>query len=143
MVALLVPVTVHAAEVEHAGAIRQARMVMDQFMDAFNARQAAAWADTLLFPHVRIAGGDVVVHRDRAEFISRTDFAAFAQQHNWQHSAWDNVEVMQAGPDKVHFRVVFSRFGPQGERNATYRSLYVLQRVNGRWGIRARSSFAP
>ena len=27
------------------------------------------------------------------------------QSAGWDHSAWDDVEVIDAGPDKVHFRV--------------------------------------
>jgi hypothetical protein len=43
----------------------------------------------------------------------------------------------------VHIAVVFARFHENGERYATYPSLYVVERVGDRWGIRARSSFAP
>ena len=131
------------AEHEHADAIAAARAVMDDFMRTFNARDEAAWADTLLFPHVRVAGGSVVVNPDKSSFVAATDLDEFAQLNNWHHSEWDSIEVMQAGPDKVHFKVVFSRFNPAGERYVTYNSLYILQQVDDRWGIRARSSFAP
>jgi hypothetical protein len=30
-----------------------------------------------------------------------------------------------------------------GDKISEYDSLYVVENVNGRWGIRARSSFAP
>ena len=30
-----------------------------------------------------------------------------------------------------------------GERISTYDSLYVVEHSDGRWGVRARSSFAP
>lgn len=126
-----------------ADAIVAARGVMEDFMTTFNARNESAWADTLLFPHVRIASGEVIVHPSKAEFVAATDLDEFAQVNNWDHSAWDSIEVIQAGPDKVHFKVVFSRFNPAGEKYVTFSSLYILQRVDGRWGIRARSSFAP
>lgn len=126
-----------------ADAIVAARGIMEDFMTTFNARNESAWADTLLFPHVRIASGEVIVHPSKAEFVAATDLDEFAQVNNWDHSAWDSIEVIQAGPDKVHFKVVFSRFNPAGEKYVTFNSLYILQRVDGRWGIRARSSFAP
>jgi len=124
-------------------AVAQARAVMDEFMVQFNARDESRWADTLLFPHIRIAGGSVVVTPDKASFVAATDLDEFARLNNWDHSEWDAVEVMQAGPDKVHFKVTFSRFNPDGARYVTYDSLYIVQRAEGRWGIRARSSFAP
>jgi hypothetical protein len=72
------------------------------------------------------------------------DFAAFAQRINWQRSAWDRLEVIQASSDKVHFAVTFSRYDPQQKLIASFDSLYVLQPDDsGNWGIRARSSFAP
>ena len=45
----------------------QARAVMDEFITQFNARDEAKWADTLLFPHVRIASGSVL----RPRFLPR------------------------------------------------------------------------
>ncbi len=123
--------------------IAAARSVMDEFIAAFNARDEARWADTLLFPHVRFASGGVVVHDDKSAFVAAMDMDDFARVNNWGHSEWDSIDVIQAGPDKVHFKVKFSRFRPDGERYVTFDSLYILQRVDGRWGIRARSSFAP
>ena len=124
-------------------AVQAARAVMDDFITHFNARDEARWADTLLFPHIRVASGTVAVTPTKAEFVANMDLDAFAEANNWSHSAWDSIEVIQAGPDKVHFKVRFSRFNPAGERYVSYDSLYVVQRAGDRWGIRARSSFAP
>lgn len=123
--------------------VSAARAVMDAFMTTFNARDEAAWADTLLFPHVRFASGGVVVHETREAFLQGMDFDAFARANNWDHSRWDSIEVIQADSEKVHFKVTFTRFNPAGEAYVTYDSLYILQKIDGRWGIRARSSFAP
>ncbi len=136
---LLVPTLARA----DGAAINAAEAVMHEFIRTFNSRDEAAWADTLLFPHVRVASGSVVVTPTREEFIANTDLDAFARTNNWSYSQWDAMEVIQAGPDKVHFKVTFSRFNPQGERYATFDSLYVLQRTDQGWGIRLRSSFAP
>ena len=133
----------HASDGENADSIAAARAVMDEFIAAFNARDEARWADTLAFPHVRIASGDVVVLEDKDAFVAAMDMDEFARVNNWGHSEWDSIDVIQAGPDKVHFKVVFSRFRPDGERYVTFNSLYVVQRVGDGWGIRARSSFAP
>lgn len=128
---------------ESEDAVAAARIVMDEFITTFNARDEARWANTLLFPHVRVASGTVVVHPSKAEFVASTDLDEFARIYDWSHSAWDSIEVIQAGPDKVHFKVVFSRYNKAGERYVSFDSLYILQQVEGRWGIRARSSFAP
>ena len=117
--------------------------VMDAFLAAFNARDEAAWADTLVYPHVRLASGAVVVYEDRATFLAAMDLDAFAQSTGWRRSTWDDMVIVQSSPAKVHVRVRFSRFDAEDELIASYDSLYIIEPVDGRWGVRARSSFAP
>ncbi|MEM7096690.1 MAG: hypothetical protein AAF541_00410 [Pseudomonadota bacterium] len=124
-------------------AVAEAEAVMHEFIRTFNSRDEAAWAETLLFPHVRVASGGVTVTPTKAQFVAETDLDEFALSNNWGFSEWDSIELIQSGPDKVHFKVKFSRFNPQGERYVSFDSLYVLQKVDGKWGIRLRSSFAP
>jgi len=117
--------------------------VMDAFLEAFNARDESAWADTLHFPHVRIASGGVTVFEDRAAFLDGRDLNAFAAQTGWDYSTWDDMQIVQASSSKVHIAVTFTRYDAQGAAMATYDSFYVVERLGGRWGVRARSSFAP
>lgn len=120
-----------------------AAKVMDAFLAAFNARDVSAWAETLHFPHVRLASGEVAVYPTRADFVAAMDLDAFAQSTGWDHSTWDAMTVLQESDDKVHIMVTFSRFNAAGEKISTYDSLYVVENIHGRWGVRARSSFAP
>jgi len=129
------------AEVREAES--QALDVMYAFMRAFNGRDVPNFARTLTFPHVRVASGGVTVFPDRQSFIDATDLEAFAKRFNWSHSRWDSISTVQADAEKVHFAVQFTRFNPQGEAYASFNSLYILQRTESGWGIRARSSFAP
>jgi hypothetical protein len=120
-----------------------ARGVMDAFMAAFNAKDSAAWADTLLYPHVRFAGGKVVTFQDRAAFIAANHIDALIAGEGWDHSKWDAMQIVQSSPTKVHIAVEFSRYHKDGSKYASYPSLYIVEQVDGKWGIRARSSFAP
>ncbi len=121
----------------------EALAVMDAFLDAFNASDVEAWADTLVFPHVRLASGTVRVFGNRAEFVAAMDMVAFAASTGWRRSAWDDMQIVQSSPEKVHIRVRFSRFDAQDDLIASYDSLYIIEAADGRWGVRARSSFAP
>lgn len=135
------------AEGDEDAAVRMAESravaVMDAFLAAFNASDVSAWADTLLFPHVRLASGQVNVYPDRDSFVRSMDMTAFAAQTGWRYSTWDDMAVVQSSPDKVHIRVRFSRFDAGDVLIASYESLYVIEHEEGRWGVRARSSFAP
>lgn len=131
------------ADTGTAEAERAALAVMEDFLAAFNGRDEAAWADTLHFPHVRIASQRVAVYPDREAFLADRDLDAFADATGWAHSTWEALRVIQASPEKVHIAVTFTRFDGAGAVLASYDSLYVVENLAGRWGIRARSSFAP
>lgn len=122
---------------------RAAIAVMDAFLSAFNARDEAAWADSLHFPHVRLASQTVTVYPDRAAFLAAMDLDQFAASSGWRYSTWDDMSVIQSSPDKVHIKVKFSRFNDSDELLASFDSLYVIEKIDDRWGVRARSSFAP
>jgi hypothetical protein len=141
VVAMFAGLLVHGAE--PASSEESARAVMRDFLAAFNASDVEALADTLVYPHVRFASGTVVTFEDRAAFIEATDMSVFAENVGWKYSTWDAMEVIQSSADKVHIRVRFSRFDQRDELIASYDSLYVIVRDGERWGVRARSSFAP
>jgi len=120
-----------------------AMTALDEFMTEFNARDDAAWAKTLNYPHVRIAGGEVRVWQDAEEYTAYMDFDRFIEQTGWDHSVWDSRTIVQSGKDKVHIAVQFSRYDKDDKKIAMYESLYVVTNRDGHWGTQARSSFAP
>jgi hypothetical protein len=122
--------------------IAAARAAMDGFMAALNAEDQQAIRERWFhFPHVRFHSGKVTVFATPADYqslvINRTGQAA-----EWARSAWDYVEVVDAGPGKVHFRVQFSRYRRDGSLIGSYRSFYIVTLQEGRWAIQGRSSWA-
>jgi hypothetical protein len=115
--------------------------VLDQFMITFNSRDLEAWEGTFNFPHIRIAGGKVVVLE--APGRQSEDLFDLMSSTGWDHSAWVTRKIIVAGPSKVHVDVTFMRYRSDNSHLATYRSLYIVTKENGKWGVQARSSFAP
>ncbi len=142
LVCLLVGSSVVMADED---ANKGALAAMDAFLAAFNARDANAQADTLNYPHVRIASGRVNYYPDKAAFVAASvaNVPRLIEAEGWHHSTWDDMQIVQSSADKVHIAVVFSRYHENGERYVSHRSLYVVDNVDGHWGVRARSSFAP
>ncbi len=123
-------------------AIAGARAAMDGFMSAFNAEDAEAIRTTWFhFPHVRLHSGKVTVMATPADFHAMV-WDRKGQSEGWGYTKWDYVEVIDAGPEKVHFRVQFTRYRADHSVLGSYRSLYIVTRQDGRWGIQARSSWA-
>src|SRR5205085_2385731 len=101
----------------------------------------ARWAATLNYPHVRLAGGEVLLWKTREEFIANSDFGRF-EKIGWNRTAWDYRNLVQGSPEKMHFLVKFTRYRPDNSPLASYESLYILTNQQSRWGIQARSSWA-
>jgi len=119
-----------------------ARAVMDGFMTAFNAEDAEALRTTWYhFPHVRFHSGKVTV-MERPEDLRVLVWEREGQSTDWARTAWDYVEPIDAGPDKVHYRVQFTRYRADGTAIGSYKSLYIVTFKDGRWGIQSRSSWA-
>jgi len=123
-------------------AVQDARAAMDGFMAAFNARDADAIRSRWFhFPHVRFHSGTVTVMQTPADYHNLV-WESRTQSAGWGRSAGDYVEVIDAGPEKVHFRVQFTRYRADGSVLGSYRSLYIVTLKDGRWAIQGRSSWA-
>jgi hypothetical protein len=60
----------------------------------------------------------------------------------WHHSKWNHRQIIHASADKVHVDTRFTRYRADGTAIASYDSLYILTKEDGRWGVKLRSSFA-
>ena len=128
-------------------AIVGARAAMDGFMAAFNAEDTRALRERWFhFPHVRFHSGAVSVWQSAADYAATLVWqqrdAGAGQSAEWARTAWDYVEPVDAGADKVHFRVQFTRYRADGSAIGSYKSLYIVTLKDGRWGIQGRSSWA-
>jgi len=120
--------------------LKSALAVLDAYMAGLNRGDEAAVNAACNFPHVRIAGGKVVVWPTRGEY-RLDDFRARAGD-GWVRSQWDERTPIHVGPDKVHLKVKFSRFRGDGSLLGEFETIYIVTRQDGHWGIQARSSFA-
>jgi hypothetical protein len=113
--------------------------VLDAYIAAYNARDESAFVATLHFPHVRIAGDRVSVFNGIADYMHELELT----KGGWDYSTWTDRRIVQSGPTKVHVAARFTRFRAGGVPIGSYDSLYVIVLRNGRWGVLARSSYAP
>jgi len=114
--------------------------VTDDFMRTFNSKDAEAWGSTFHFPSVRIASGTVRIIEKPADL--EQSFGRL-EATGWDHSAWARRQVVQCGETKAHMLTTFVRYRADGSELSRFDSLYIVEFKNGRWGLTARSSFAP
>ncbi len=125
------------AEVQ--AAIQSAIGVVDAHMAALNARDPEVIVATLHFPHYRLAGSAFKVWETPDTYLD--DFYAPAGE-GWGRSQWNRQTVIHAEAEKVHLDMEFTHFRTDGSELGTYRSIWVITRIGGRWAAQLRSSFA-
>lgn len=126
---------------EAHAAVRAGFDVLERFLAALNRRDARAWARTLNYPHVRIAGGQLQLWADAEAYVRDNDIEAFLGT-GWAGTRWERILPVQAGSDKVHFALRLTRHDSLGQPLASYDALYVVTRDQGHWGVQLRSSYA-
>lgn len=114
--------------------------VVRRYIGALNRRDVDGVRAAFHFPHVLLGRGEVNVYATPADY-DFGDFDRHTAGDGWVRSTWDEHRAVHAGADKVHLDVAFTRWRADGSAIGTHRSLYVLVRLDGRWGLQARSSF--
>ena len=120
--------------------LKSALACLDAYMDGLNRGDEAAVNAACHFPHVRLAGGKVGVWEKSGDY-KLADFRSRAGD-GWHHSRWDERTPIHVGENKVHLKVKFSRWRKDGSLIGAFETIYIVTRLEGRWGIQARSSFA-
>ena len=121
-------------------ALATAMAVLDDYMAALNRGDEPGVNDACNFPHVRLAGGKVVVWPNHGDY-KLGDFIARAGD-GWDHSKWDERTAIHVGKKKVHLKVKFSRWRRADSLIGRFETIYIVTLQDGNWGIQARSSFA-
>lgn len=118
-----------------------ARHVAEEFVEGFNARDDQRHRDLMNFPSVILVRGECKIWHRPEDYSVPWD--KLASSEGWHRSTLDSAEVVQAGEDKVHLLVAFSRFDRDDVKYSTRQGLWVITEVDGHWGIQCRSSFPP
>ena len=132
------------AENPWAASEQGAIKAMEGFMAALNAGDNQALFNTMHVPHVRISGNGVAIHNTR-EDLERDYLKGFAARAGdaWHHTVLDSIEVLHSSEDKVHLYIQWTRYDKDDGPLLTHQALWIMTRIDGRWGAQARPSFAP
>lgn len=115
----------------------EALVALDRYLETWNSRNAATWATSLHFPHVRPGAGAFEISRTPQEYVAGINFEQTLKT-GWHHSEWVSREVLQAGPDKMHIAGAWQRYTEDGRELAGSVITYILTRQGDRWGVQAR-----
>lgn len=116
---------------------QQAMIALDRYLETWNSRDAAVWATSLHFPHVRPGPGAFEMTRTPEEYAKGVNFDQTLKT-GWDHSEWVTRKVLQVGWDKVHASGTWQRYTAEGKPLAGSDITYIITRQGDRWGVQAR-----
>jgi hypothetical protein len=141
LLAIAMPMALAAQTPLDAGSIAlrqyEAMVALDRYLETWNSRDAATWATSLHFPHVRPGPGAFEMTRSPEEYVKGVNFEQTLKT-GWHHSEWVTREVLQIGVDKIHASGTWQRYTADDQPLAGSDITYILTRQNGRWGVQAR-----
>lgn len=124
-------------------AILEATSALYDFFAAFNGKDNDALFEVNHVPQLML-NGDIFIHAtDRDSPPVAVDFARLIESESWDFSTVEDLEVIQAMPDKVIFQLVFERFNSDGIKYRRVPALWVLTKIDGKWGVQFRSLMPP
>lgn len=131
-------------DLKHPDAESGAVKTIENFMAYLNSEDNAGLYDTIHIPHVRISGNGVRIYNNFQELRENylQDFRDRAGD-SWHHTVLDSTEILHSSASKVHVYIQWTRYDAMDLLLATHKALWILTKVDGRWGVQARSSFAP
>ncbi|MCZ6640796.1 MAG: hypothetical protein O7F71_04425 [Gammaproteobacteria bacterium] len=130
---MLTSVITHA---EPADGVSAAKQSLEAFMTAWNQADNEALRETLNYPMLTLFGSSFSLANSPEEFT--VDFESMREREGWRRSSFDDITVTRSSPEKVHLRVVFSRYGSDGKAYLTAGVFYVVTLKGGRWGVQFR-----
>lgn len=120
----------------------QARTCAYAFIDAFNRQDHEALANTLNYPHIRLAKGHFARVEDPTHFIELSRSAEpNLRAEGWHHTTVASCEVVHEGEDKVHLMIRNHRCHEDDSIYNTFDTLWIVTLIDGHWGIQFRSSY--
>ena len=120
------------------------KAVARAYMDAFNRGDISAQADTFNFPHIRLAEGKFVAMETGDDYRKTgARIQALLEEEGWHHTVLESLEVIHAGPDKVHLVIENTRRRADDTIYNRFKTLWIATLQDGHWGIQFRSSYLP
>lgn len=121
---------------------REATESFERYLQAFNDRDAVAIISEMHFPHMRLVGDDFQRWESSEGMIElEENVSAQLNAEGWHKSEIRSMKAVQIGPNKVHLANRMARLREDGTEYNAFDTLGVFTRVDGRWGVRLRSSF--
>jgi len=114
-------------------------LALENFLNGWNSRDPALYADALHFPHLILDGGRFDEYPSREQFVARGKSLWDSAPKEWDHTVWIKREIVQRIGDTMHVTGTWARKDKSGRTIHAADVLYVVVKRDGQWRIFARS----
>ena len=110
--------------------------------EGFNKRNQDVSVEHMHFPHIRLWENKFSIFKNKEEFLKGFDQQSKnLASEGWNHTVTRSIKVIQSDPEKVHLILHQSRRNKNGKEYHNFHTLWIMTKINEKWGIQFRSSF--
>lgn len=110
--------------------------------EGFNKRDRKISVDLMHFPHVRLWNNQFSIFNSEEEFLKGFDQQTQKlEQEGWTHTVTKDIKSVQSDESKVHLLLLQSRRNKDDIEIENFQTLWIMTKIDEKWGIRFRSSF--
>mgnify|MGYP001381815773 CR=1 FL=1 len=110
--------------------------------EGFNKRDRKISVDLMHFPHVRLWNNQFSIFNSEEEFLKGFDQQTQKlEQEGWTHTVTKDIKSVQSDESKVHLLLLQSRRNKDDIEIENFQTLWIMTKIDGKWGIKFRSSF--
>ena len=110
--------------------------------EGFNKRDRKISVDLMHFPHVRLWNNQFSIFNSEEEFLKGFDLQTQKlEQEGWTHTVTKDIQAVQSDKSKVHLLLLQSRRNKDDIEIENFQTLWIMTKIDGKWGIKFRSSF--
>ena len=110
--------------------------------EGFNKRDRKISVDLMHFPHVRLWNNQFSIFNSEEEFLKGFDQQTQKlEQEGWSHTVTEDIKSVQSDESKVHLLLLQSRRNKDDIEIEKFQTLWIMTKIDEKWGIRFRSSF--
>ena len=94
------------------------------------------------FPHVRLWKNTFSIFHVAEDFLKGFDKqTADLEKESWGRTVTSDIKAIQSSDDKVHLTLHQSRRDKENREYHNFVTLWIVTKIEGKWGIQFRSSF--
>ncbi len=109
--------------------------------EGFNKRDKTICVKYLHFPHIRLWDNKFSVFSKQEFLKGFDDQTEKLIKEGWHHTVTLGIKSIQSNKNKVHLLLTQSRRDKNNKEYHRFETLWIVTKIEGKWGIQFRSSF--